>query len=204
MFWIEIAATVFGFLCVALTIRRSVWCWPIGLVQVLLFTIIFYKAKLYSDLILHVIYVFMQCYGWYCWTSGNSASEGLSAEVARHTVAVRCLTHRAMWIWLTVAGLGTCGWGFCMQRWTDASLPYQDAFTTVASLIAQYLLAKQYWQNWVFWIAVDLVAIHVYTTKELFPTAVLYTAFLVLAVLGLVVWRMRLEQPFDKSIESCE
>lgn len=28
MSWIELTATVFGFLCVLFTIRRSVWCWP--------------------------------------------------------------------------------------------------------------------------------------------------------------------------------
>ena len=73
MFWIELAATICGFVCVVLTIRRNVWCWPTGLVQVLLFILIFYHAKLYSDLILHVIYVGMQFYGWYCWTGRRAA-----------------------------------------------------------------------------------------------------------------------------------
>jgi nicotinamide mononucleotide transporter len=39
--------------------------WPTGLVQVLLFIFVFYQVKLYSDLILHVVYVGMQIYGWW-------------------------------------------------------------------------------------------------------------------------------------------
>lgn len=55
MNYIEIIATIFGVICVVLTIRQNIWCWPTGLVQVALYIIIFYQVKLYSDLILHVI-----------------------------------------------------------------------------------------------------------------------------------------------------
>lgn len=51
----EIAATAFGSLCVWLTVHQNIWCWPAGLVQVVLFIFIFHQVKLYSDLVLHVI-----------------------------------------------------------------------------------------------------------------------------------------------------
>ena len=79
-----------------------------------------------------------------------------------------------------------------MSRWTDASLPYGDAFTTVASLVAQYMLARKWLDNWLFWIAVDVVAIGVYLYKSLIPTSILYAVFLVLAVIGYVTWRQQL------------
>ncbi|TWU40010.1 Nicotinamide riboside transporter PnuC [Novipirellula aureliae] len=185
---IELAATVFGFLCVLLTIRRSVWCWPIGLVQVTLFIFVFYDAKLYSDLLLHVVYVFLQFYGWYCWTRDDAIDK---------TLVVQSLPASRLAIWIAIVAIGTAGWGWAMSRWTDASLPYPDAFTTVASLVAQFLLARRYVQNWAFWIAVDVVAIWVYFTKELNATAVLYIAFLILASIGLAIWKQRL------AIQSC-
>ena len=82
MFWVELIAMVFGFACVVLTIGRSIWCWPIGLVQVLLYIIIFYDAKLYSDLILHVIYVGMQIYGWHYWLRNPGQTDDGSLSVA--------------------------------------------------------------------------------------------------------------------------
>lgn len=141
MSWVELTATVFGFLCVLFTIRRSVWCWPTGLVQVSLFIIVFYDAKLYSDLLLHVVYVLLQFYGWYCWTRKDACDESL---------IVRSLPMQWVggWIIATVAGTMVLGWA--MARWTDASLPYPDAFTTTASLVAQLMLARRYVQNWAF------------------------------------------------------
>lgn len=186
MTWIEIVATMFGFLCVVLTIRRNIWCWPTGLVQVALFIIIFYQARLYSDLILHVIYVGMQFYGWYCWTVGRRA-----ADQGPVVIASMPPHHLAMWASITL--VLTTVWGYAMSTWTDASLPYPDAFTTVASLVAQYLLARKLLENWLFWIVVDVVAIGVYYYKSLFPTSILYAAFLGLAVIGFVTWRYRLQ-----------
>lgn len=185
MTWIEIVATVFGFLCVVLTIRRNIWCWPTGLVQVVLFVFVFYQAKLYSDLILHVIYVGLQIYGWYCWTAGRS-------EARSGSLVIASLTSRQLAIWIAMTAVTTTAWGYMMSTWTDASLPYADAFTTVASLVAQYLLARKFLENWVFWIVVDVVAIGVYYYKALIPTSILYAAFLVLAVTGFVTWRIQL------------
>ena len=54
---IESLAVLFGLLCVWFCIRQNIWCWPTGLVQVTLYIFIFYDVKLYSDLILQVVYV---------------------------------------------------------------------------------------------------------------------------------------------------
>ena len=151
-----------------------------GIVQVLLFIIIFYEAKLYSDLILHVVYVFMQMYGWYHWMHGGVKHSEL--QVSRSSPLFSIL-------WIGVSILGTFAWGWLMANHTDASVPYPDAFTTVTSLVAQWLLARKKLESWLFWIAVDIVAIGVYFYKQLFLTAGLYSIFLVLATIGLFSWR---------------
>ena len=186
MFWIELIATFFGFACVVLTIRRNIWCWPTGLVQVLLFIIIFYDAKLYSDLILHVIYVGLQIYGWNCWLAQRTLSDD-AADLAEETVT--SLSQSALTIWFAVTVIGTIVLGLSMKTFTDAALPFADAFTTVASLVAQYLLAHKKLESWLFWIAVDVISIGIYVYKSLIPTSVLYSAFLVLAIIGYVAWR---------------
>ena len=187
MFWIELIATVCGFICVVLIICRNIWCWPVGLVQVLLFIVIFYDAKLYSDLILHVIYVGMQIYGWHYWLTRPGETDDGSLRVSR-------MDSLALAAWIGVTALGTLVLGFSMHRWTDASLPYADAFTTAASLVAQYLLARKLLENWLFWIVVDFVAIGIYLHKDLRMTATLYLAFLILASIGLFTWRRRLHE----------
>ena len=194
LFCIEIAGTLFGLLCVVLVIRRSIWCWPVGLVQVMLFIIIFYNAKLYSDLLLHVIYVGMQIYGWYYWLKHGG-------EQADGALVVESMSLRQLTAWIAATAAGTLLLGYLMQRWTDAAVPYGDAFTTVASLVAQFLLARKFLENWLFWIVVDVVAIGIYYYKNLQPTTVLYTVFLILAVIGYVSWRRRMSQ--QQIVQEC-
>lgn len=176
---LEIVATVFGLLCVWLTVRQNIWCWPTGLVQVLVFIVIFFQVKLYSDLILHVIYVGMQVYGWWFWLHGGRDHQEARVGIQRPAVRVG---------WLAGAVVGTAVWGYGMATWTDAAVPYGDAFTTVASLCAQWMLARKQLESWFYWIAVDVAAIGIYFSKGLYVTTGLYAVFLVLATCGLVSW----------------
>lgn len=182
---IEATAALFGLLCVWFTVRESIWCWPTGLVQVSLYIVVFYEVKLYSDLILHVIYVGLQFYGWYHWLHGGDRASKLP---------ISGLNRQEQVIWPAVALVGTIAWGYVMATYTDASLPYGDAFTTVASLVAQWLMVQKKWESWLFWIAVDVVAIGIYWQKGLLITSGLYGVFLVLAVSGLFAWRRTLQQ----------
>lgn len=180
MLWIEAAATIFGILAVWLTVRRNILCWPAGLIQVLLYIYIFFVVKLYSDLILHVFYIFLQFFGWYNWLHGGDDHGELKVSGLKRLRLVG-------WIFLGLAGTALWGWG--MTRFTDASLPYPDAFTTVMSLVATWLMAKKKLDSWLFWIAVDVIAIGVYYYKELYLTCGLYSVFLILATIGYFTWQ---------------
>lgn len=177
---IEVVAVVFGLVCVWLTVRENIWCWPTGLVMVALYIVIFLRAKLYSDMGLQVVYVFMQIYGWYNWLHGGKDKGEL--KVTR-------MTRVGIILWSIVGICGTAGLGFVMDTYTDASLAYWDAATTVLSLIAQWLMAKKLLESWVVWIIVDVLCVGVYTVKGLYLTTGLYAIFLGLATAGLLTWR---------------
>jgi nicotinamide mononucleotide transporter len=183
---LEIAACLFGLAAVWLTVRQNVLCWPAGLAQVLLYIVVFYRARLYSEVGLHVVYVFLQFYGWHAWLHGGRE---------RGELSVSRLPPSAALFFAATAALATGGLGFVMGRATDAALPYWDASITVLSLIAQYLLARKVLESWLIWIAVDVLAIGVYLVKGLYPTAVLYVVFLVLATIGFFAWRQTLSTP---------
>jgi nicotinamide mononucleotide transporter len=183
---LEFAGSVFGLLAVFLTVRQNIWCWPTGVISVVLYTVIFYDAKLYSDAILQVVYFFLQFYGWYHWLHGGR--EKTSVPVTR-------LRPRALQGWLVVGVVGSGLWGFGMARFTDAALPYPDAGVVVLSLVAQWLLTRKNLESWHFWIVVDMIAIGVYFAKQLYITAGLYGVFLILAFLGLQAWKKECQLP---------
>lgn len=180
---IELIAVLFGIACVVLTIRQHVACWPTGLVMVILYIGIFFNARLYSDMGLQVVYVFLQIYGWIHWAKGGSRGNPLPVVL---------LSKRARLLWSIVAVAGTLVLGYSMHRWAGAALPYWDALTTVLSLIAQWLLARKALESWLLWITVDIVSIGIYSVKELYLTAGLYMIFFGLAIAGFISWRRNL------------
>jgi nicotinamide mononucleotide transporter len=176
----EIAGTVLGILGVWLTIRQNLWCWPVGIVQVLVYAWVFFTAKLYSDVLLQFVFFGLQVYGWWHWVRGRAGQTELS---------VTRLPHRAIVAWLCVGAALTAGWGWLMHRTTDAALPWWDAFILVYSLIAQWLQARKNLECWAGWVIVNVVAIGVYWAKDLRLTSGLYLVFLVMAGLGWREWR---------------
>lgn len=181
---IEYVAVVTGIIHVFLLTRGKVLAWPFGIISVGLYIYIFFLNQLYSDTFLHVVYVGLNSYGWWNWVKHRDEAT---------VVEVSYLAHRQRILWPVLILVGALFWGYGMQQNTDASFPYGDAFTTVASLVAQYLLARRKLENWIIWIIVDIVAINIYLLKGLYPTSGLYAVYLILSVYGLLQWR-RLQQ----------
>ncbi len=179
---IEIVAAIFGFLCVALYIARSDWSWPTGLIQVLLYIVVFWQAKLYADMILHGIYVVLQVYGWWAWVSARRK------DASHAKIQPRTLTWRGHMLCLAITTGQTLLFTSLLSRWTDAQSPLADSFVASASLVAQCLLAWRYIENWGYWLAVNTVGVCLFASRGLVPTTILYVLFWGMAVVGFWSW----------------
>ncbi len=177
---IEITAVLCGLANIVLLIQRSIWNYLFGIIMVTLYAKIFYEYQLYSDAILQIYFFVFQIYGFYYWFNGK-ADDG--------KVIVNYLPTRVYKFYFLIALSGWLSWSFLMGRYTDASFPYWDGAIAVLSMVAQFLLSRRHIENWYLWIVVDLLAIGLFITKDLGPTAALYVVFLVLSVLGLLGWQ---------------
>lgn len=183
----ELVAALLGAISVWMVVKRNVLAFPIGIVMVLIYAWIFFQAKLYSDMLLQVVFAVMQVQGWWVWKHSQHDSDD--------RIEVRSLSTQ-QWILTGVIQLaGTFALGYSMKRFTDASLPYMDAFAAVQSMLAQWWMNKRYLENWILWIAVDEVYLIIYGSKLLVFTTVLYALFLVMAVIGYLEWRKKVVLP---------
>ncbi|KTC11075.1 aminotransferase [Pseudomonas marginalis ICMP 9505] len=177
---LELFAAALGVIAVWLTVKQNPGCWPIGLVMVVLYTWVFWEAKLYSYMLLQVVYAALQLYGWWQWTRTSNVKQG--REVTRlGTSAV--ITHLAVG---AVFGLLL---GAAMAHWTEAAQPWIDAALTGFSLVAQLWMAQKRVQCWPLWIAVDVISTGLFLYQGLYLTAALYALFTVIAVQGWREWR---------------
>lgn len=176
---IEQCAVALGIINVSLIIRRSVWNFPFGLLMVVLYAKIFFDYRLYSDALLQIYFFVIQIYGWWYWLRGRDQS-GLIV------VTRLSPTRWPVYALLAVAGIALLG--TAMDRLTDADYAYWDATIAILSVIAQFLMSRRILESWLIWISVDVLAIGLFATKGLHPTAALYAVFLMLASAGLLAW----------------
>jgi nicotinamide mononucleotide transporter len=181
---LELASAISAAFGIWLTTKRRLICWPVTLISIFLYLLVFFDAELYSDALLQVFFVAFTLYGWWNWWRGVR-QDG--------EVRVEPLTLRNMLIALAVGFLGCFMLGNFAER-IHASLPHLDATLMSYSLVASWWGARKHIANWWLWIAVDIVYVGEYLYKGLIVTAVLYAGLVVLAILGLHDWRRAAEK----------
>ncbi len=177
---LEILASVLGVWAVWLTVRQNRWCWPLGLLMVLMYAWIFYDGRLYSNMLLQGVYAVLQGYGWWQWTRGGSNHSG---------VQVNRLSAQGLLLSLAAGSLGAIMLGYLMATFTDAAAPWQDAALSAFSLVAQVWMAQKRLECWPLWVALDLLFVALFLQQGLYPTAALYGVFTLLAFHGWLTWR---------------
>lgn len=180
----EIVASLTGLLCVWLNAKENIWAYPIGIVNLTLFFIIFYQVNLYADATLQVIFFVLSIYGWVVWLTKRNG------QAVRPT---RGMTkNETIGLFVGVIAL-TGGWGYGLHILTDASIPYLDAFIASMSIFAQFFLSRKVLQNWLIWIAIDVLSIGMYIYKGLPLIAFTYFVFLLICIFGYISWKKEMK-----------
>ena len=177
---LEIVAVVVSFAGIWLTATRRMLCWPVSLVACALYFKLFLDVRLYADMMLQALFGLAIVYGWIAWTKGqDDAGEVVVAPLRPERLAAG----------LAAGAVGAIAIGWFTSHYTDAALPWMDSGLTSFSLVAQYWTARRHAASWLLWIAVDSLYVGMFVFKGLLPTAGLYAAMIVLAVVGYRRWR---------------
>lgn len=193
MNYIEIIGTALGLVYLYLEYKVSPWLWIVGILMPAVYIHVYYQAGLYADLGISVYYIIASVYGLVCWVShsGKNSAEGDDAKV---TQPITTLPRRMYIPVAAVCVILTGALGYVLTRYTDSNVPWADAVTTSLSIVAMWMLARKYVEQWLVWIVADLGCGALYIYKELYFTAGLYTLYAVIAVAGYRKWRLLMER----------
>jgi len=176
-----------GGACVWLVVREHTLNFPIGLANNVFFVVLFWNARLYADVGLQVVFFALGVFGWWNWCFGGKDKGELVVTKTNKTEWVIILFFVVLGVW----GLRQ------LLILVNGAAPFWDAMTTILSLVAQYLLCQKRYENWFFWITVDLICVPLYISRGLPLTAFLYGTFLILCLMGLWQWSRSLKQGRD-------
>ncbi len=186
--WLELFGVLTGIGSVLfLAKNKAVLGWGFAIVNAVFFIVLMLQAHLYADFTLNVYYLVTSIWGFYIWKFGRKAPV-YEGEV-RLPKKITHLTWKGWVLTIAIVVVGTLLFGTFLRDMTDASFPMIDSMTTVMSFVGQFLLARKVFDNWYIWIAADVVDIGLYFVKGLFLVSAMTGIFMVLCVMGIVIWR---------------
>ena len=179
--WLEILGTIVGLIYLYLEWRASIYIWLTSVIMPSIYMFVYYEHGLYADFGIQIYYLLAAIYGFLVWKYGKKAEEK-SLPITSVPLSY--------WKYIVVAHLLV--WAFIawiLLSFTDSNVPYWDSFTTATSIIGIWLLARKYVEQWLIWIAVDVVCTGLYLYKGICFTACLYLLYTIIAVFGYRKWK---------------
>ena len=175
----ETTAVILGVAYLVLAMRQSQWCWYAAFGSTAIFSWLFFDVSLVMESALNVYYLAMAVYGWLAWRNGSGDQPQLPVQrwsLNTHLFAIG-----------SVVGISLIS-GWLLTNNTSAALPYLDSFTTWGAILTTWMVTRKVLENWLYWVVIDAVAIYLYIDRGLYLTAVLMAFYVVLAVVGYVLW----------------
>ena len=178
------AALAIAYLLLAL--KQNKLCWFAWIASSILYLYVMYQAGLYMESLLQVFYLCMGFYGLSQWSKTINNNQNTYVDIwsiGNHIFAI------ALVIVLSFLS------GILLSNFSNAALPFIDAFTTWGAIVASYMVAKKILENWIYWFVIDFISVFIFASRGLYFTSALFVTYLVIIYFGYKSWsKIRLNQ----------
>ncbi|MBK7872100.1 MAG: nicotinamide mononucleotide transporter [Saprospiraceae bacterium] len=182
--WVDWVAILTAIVYVVLAARENPWCWVWGIVSCSLWayaSFVFYN--LWLDALLQLFYVAMGFVGLYRWKFANRKEKTL-------------LITQMWWVHhihiITIGAFLSFFFGYFFDEYTPAAATYLDAFTTIFSIIATFILVQKKLENWLYWVVVDAIYAYLYASRGAYLFMLLMIAYTIIATIAFFRWKRNL------------
>lgn len=212
---LEISGFIIGIIYLWYEYHANPRVWLVSIIMPMISMYLYFRKGLYADFGINIYYVVIAIYGYLHWTlkskkassvrkaddadnqsninsiceAKGSGGTDLSAEKSledslpitriKWRTALRCMLCSAV-LWVAIY--------LILRYLTDSTVPVADAFTTALSIVALWMMARKYAEQWLYWLVVDAVCVGLYIYKGIYFYAALYAVYTVIAWLGYRKW----------------
>ncbi len=187
--WLEVTGAILSLVYLFFSIRANSILWIFGFISSALYVAVFFNAKFYAEMSLYSYYLFVSVYGWINWHK--------KSEESNHELPItRIVGAKQIFQYISATIAIYITYYLVLEYLTDSPIALADSVVGALSIIATWMLAKKKIENWLVWIVVDAFAAGFYFSKELYPTAILFVIYTIMAVVGYRQWK-RSESPLN-------
>ena len=187
MAWIiEGVGAVLAIAYLLLALKQNKLCWFAWIASSILYLYVMYQAGLYMESLLQVFYLCMGFYGLSQWSKTINDNQNTYVDlwsIGNHIFAISLV--------IVLSFLS----GTLLSNFSNAALPFIDAFTTWGAIVASYMVAKKILENWIYWFVIDFISVFIFASRGLYFTSALFVTYLVIIYFGYKSWsKIRLNQ----------
>jgi nicotinamide mononucleotide transporter len=182
---LELTAIFFGLWSVWAAKKNSLVVFPTGIINTGIYVYLLWKWALLGDMLINAYYVIMSIYGWVLWSKKDTQQNQLPiTRMQPKEYLYSGLLFLAAVVFVVVVYLifGK------FTHWTS----YVDTGVTGLFFVGMWLMARRKIENWLFWIAGDLISIPLYFAKGYTFTSIQYLIFTIIALYGYLEWKNNL------------
>jgi len=184
--WIEIVGAILSLIYLYLSIKQKISLWIFGFLSSALYIVVFFQTKFYADMSLQFYYLVISVYGWFNWKYGkpDTGQELPATKITKRLILKLGASSILIYIIYYLV----------LAKFTDSTIPKADSLVGMLSVIGTWMLARKLIENWLVWIVADGIATGLFFYKGLYPTAVLFIIYTIMAIVGYWQWKKALEQ----------
>ncbi|WP_313800132.1 nicotinamide riboside transporter PnuC [Cytobacillus sp.] len=181
--------SISGMLCVVLVAKGKVSNYYFGIIQTGTYAYIAYSYGLYGEVMLNALFYFpLQFVGIYLWKQHST-----DRKIKGEDIQINVLTKKG-WIGTIISFLAIFILYALLLKKLGGNVVWIDSATTTLSVIAQILMLKRFTQQWLFWIAVNVLSIVLWLKALILQGGndvsmlVMWSAFLINSIYGYYNW----------------
>lgn len=182
---LELTAIFFGLWSVWAAKKNTIAVFPTGIINTAIYVYLLWKWHLLGDMLINAYYVVMSLYGWVLWTRKDAQQNELPItrmQPKEYLYSGLLFVAAVVFVVLVYLFFGK------FTHWTS----YVDTLVTGIFFVGMWLMAKRKIENWLFWIAGDLISIPLYFAKGYTFTSIQYLIFTIIALYGYIAWKNNL------------
>lgn len=191
---IEILGLLIGLLYLYWEYHADNKMWFANIAMPILSFWVYFRAGLYADFAMNIYYFIIAIYGYIVWTGKNKKLKKDIKESNEKSLPITNIPVNNLVFCIIIWAVIYAAIAYWLIEWTNSNVPYWDAFTTSLSIIAMWMLARKYIEQWIAWFFVDAVTVGLCICKDRPFYAVLYGAYTVIAIFGYLKWRRLMKQ----------
>lgn len=158
--------------------------WPIGIAMSSFYIYVYIESTFYAFACINIYYIIAGFYGWYKWHVASKKQDVNEPQIELQRTPTR------LWSWLILASIIIFVIIFYASKtFTDSHVIWGDSIITTLSIVAMWMLAHRYVEQWILLIIVNILSIFIYFDQQLYPTSFMYLGYSIVSVFGYIRWK---------------